>query len=615
MDPSHFNFLSNKAFGKCYWQHTDPANYLQLLLRCNKSFLLAETTVPQLFKTLQDAFFIWNSSWAIFASNTIEEAGLAFKDTHTLTSAILKQDGDAGAVTLDTNQHEYIDKESLRDVIQHVQAYHYLCVKHKNENLTLKLIQHTHTLLMKDTIREDGFKIHPGQFRTHNIAIGRDGQLCCEPKQIQTYMESLIESYQQQMNCFESIESKKPLPIYDPISLSTWLKYMFVKIHPFEDGNGRMSRLLLNWALMKFGLPFPISLQLGFIRKAKKNYFACLNDSPDLPSPFELLHTLPRLLNALVLESICSHWCSFFEHSRFIDSRICIHALPQKDGFGPLGWKTCYGNPQQLRLQVDHDLSRFSTGSIDKNKINAQYNFNAQRLMMYSRKNEITTRCRIKMELLGLVLAGETLTDNMCSLVQRNQHTLSSMYVKSPIHFQSIVNLAVAYRFLCITQLKEKLSVNLIMETHTLLCPDSNHDRGNMSMNAYLFPPSTCVSSALHQLISSINELLEDPASDKILVAATLMYEIWALHSFANGNGRLSRLLCNWVLLNHGIPFPISFGFELGVPRGHAALKLCMHTTMHNAGHPGMLATRLLVSIHNGFNALFSKTPSPTSLE
>lgn len=37
------------------------------------------------------------------------------------------------------------------------------------------------------------------------------------------------------------------------------LKLAFIHIHPFSDGNGRMSRLLLNWALIKNGYP-PITI-------------------------------------------------------------------------------------------------------------------------------------------------------------------------------------------------------------------------------------------------------------------------------------------------------------------------------------------------------------------
>ena len=34
----------------------------------------------------------------------------------------------------------------------------------------------------------------------------------------------------------------------------------FMAIHPFSDGNGRMGRILCNWALAKCGYPFTLAL-------------------------------------------------------------------------------------------------------------------------------------------------------------------------------------------------------------------------------------------------------------------------------------------------------------------------------------------------------------------
>ena len=36
---------------------------------------------------------------------------------------------------------------------------------------------------------------------------------------------------------------------------SAWLHHRFVRTHPFQDGNGRVSRLLMAWAYVKRSLP------------------------------------------------------------------------------------------------------------------------------------------------------------------------------------------------------------------------------------------------------------------------------------------------------------------------------------------------------------------------
>lgn len=46
----------------------------------------------------------------------------------------------------------------------------------------------------------------------------------------------------------------------DPVEYAAWTHAEFVRIHPFPDGNGRTSRMILNYQLMSQGL-LPISIQ------------------------------------------------------------------------------------------------------------------------------------------------------------------------------------------------------------------------------------------------------------------------------------------------------------------------------------------------------------------
>lgn len=52
-------------------------------------------------------------------------------------------------------------------------------------------------------------------------------------------------------------------PNHDMYDLASWLLLKFVTLHPFEDGNGRMCRLLWCYSLMKDGLPFPLTISSG----------------------------------------------------------------------------------------------------------------------------------------------------------------------------------------------------------------------------------------------------------------------------------------------------------------------------------------------------------------
>lgn len=74
--------------------------------------------------------------------------------------------------------------------------------------------------------------------------------------------------------------------VIHPLRLAAKFHYDFVRIHPFDDGNGRISRLLMNYILLKKGFP-PVIVQ----SKDKKNYLTALNraDTGDLDAFVEYI--------------------------------------------------------------------------------------------------------------------------------------------------------------------------------------------------------------------------------------------------------------------------------------------------------------------------------------
>ncbi len=71
------------------------------------------------------------------------------------------------------------------------------------------------------------------------------------------------------MEWYRSEEEKKQL---HPLQLAALFHYKFVRIHPFDDGNGRISRLLMNYVLLRNNLP-PVIIKSS----DKKNYLQALH--------------------------------------------------------------------------------------------------------------------------------------------------------------------------------------------------------------------------------------------------------------------------------------------------------------------------------------------------
>jgi Fic family protein len=128
--------------------------------------------------------------------------------------------------------------------------------------------------------KQVSIKLLKGQFKTtDNNPRRADGTafIYCPTIQVDGEMDRLISIYNE--------ESEKKT---NPIILASWLHHAFTQIHPFQDGNGRIARLLSSLILIKNGLlPFTVK------RAEKANYINALeladsNVPQDLVSFFSL---------------------------------------------------------------------------------------------------------------------------------------------------------------------------------------------------------------------------------------------------------------------------------------------------------------------------------------
>ena len=85
----------------------------------------------------------------------------------------------------------------------------------------------------------------------------------CPPEHVQSEMDRLFEM------CADIHDGG-----YPPEVEAGWLHHRFVRIHPFQDGNGRVSRLLMAYVYVKQNLPPPVVSAQG-----REDYIRALEDA------------------------------------------------------------------------------------------------------------------------------------------------------------------------------------------------------------------------------------------------------------------------------------------------------------------------------------------------
>ncbi len=104
------------------------------------------------------------------------------------------------------------------------------------------------------------YVVHAGQYKTRpNSVITRSGERFeyASPEETPALMTDLVDWYNQ-------AEQKAEL---SPVELAALFHYRYIRIHPFEDGNGRIARLLVNYILSRHNYPMVV------VRSRKKKAY------------------------------------------------------------------------------------------------------------------------------------------------------------------------------------------------------------------------------------------------------------------------------------------------------------------------------------------------------
>lgn len=196
----------------------------------------------------------WN-----YHSNHLEGNSLTYGETKALLLFGVTAQGKPLKDTLEITGHN----EALNWVIDVVK---------KDYPLTENFIRELHSLLLKDSYKESlneegkivSRRISAGKYKSNpNHVLTATGEIFyfATPEETPAKMYDLLNWYK------EKIEDKD----VNPILIAAEFHYKFIRIHPFDDGNGRTARILMNFILMQFGFP-PVIIKT----QDKENYFAVL---------------------------------------------------------------------------------------------------------------------------------------------------------------------------------------------------------------------------------------------------------------------------------------------------------------------------------------------------
>lgn len=177
-----------------------------------------------------------------------------------------------GRVIDEANMKDLEEMKSHNVGLKMVQAE----AKDKERPLTESFIRTLHKTLLREDYEfhrqlDNGdvssYIIHAGIYKTRpNSVITQTGERFeyASPEETPALMTDLISWYN---------EAEKEGKI-TPIELASLFHYRYIRIHPFEDGNGRISRLIVNYILSRHNYPMIVIRS-----KDKENYLTALNRS------------------------------------------------------------------------------------------------------------------------------------------------------------------------------------------------------------------------------------------------------------------------------------------------------------------------------------------------
>ena len=159
-----------------------------------------------------------------------------------------------------------------QEVIGYYQALELILDNYETIDLTENYIRQLHNILLKESKKDERHRGEYKKITNKVVAKYPDGTEkvifnTTEPHLVDKEMSELINWVNEQFD-------KNDI---HPLFIIATFVYEFLSIHPFQDGNGRLSRLLTTLLLVKFGYDFVQYVSFEhIIENKKKKYYKAL---------------------------------------------------------------------------------------------------------------------------------------------------------------------------------------------------------------------------------------------------------------------------------------------------------------------------------------------------
>ncbi len=159
---------------------------------------------------------------------------------YTSVSAVFSSKIEGENIELDSfMKHKMLGAHFLPDYTQKIDDLYEAYQFAQKTNLSYGAAQEVHKLLTKHILQKE----RRGQLRTGNMFVitpdGKIEYIACPPGLVEQKLKLLFNDI--------NLLLKAKLTIAEVFFCASMIHLVFVKIHPFEDGNGRAARLIEKW--------------------------------------------------------------------------------------------------------------------------------------------------------------------------------------------------------------------------------------------------------------------------------------------------------------------------------------------------------------------------------